>query len=168
MIFGRGPHQSRLPAPAFLGIHFRAMIQQRFDGLGVARASCGHQYRLAFRWNEFASAPAFNSASTIGALPLMQACESGRDAIAIGGVDVRSRRQQRFHGLLIVPIRGPQQRGGAIGLRRIDVARMLFDQRTNRIHVALHGDIGDGRLIGRAPSSDGEQKLLPVENACAC
>ena len=119
----------------------------------------------------FASAPASSNSFTIAALPFVACQRQRRHAIAVHGVDVGARSHQQRHGLRIIVIRGPVQRGRSVDLRGVHVDARP-EQRADARLVALFRGVGERRARLRrsaAPERPSPRRTSPlILRQCMC
>ena len=104
-----------------------------------------------------AFAPALSSARAMTALPLVAASDSGRDAVAVGGADVRAGADQQLRRLGVVRPDGPVERRHAVRFGGVD--RGFAEERADAGAIArLHGVDQSGAGAGGAQADGrGEQ-----------
>ena len=94
------------------------------------------------------SAPALSSRCTIARLPFSRGQRERRHAVVVLRVDVGAGREQQLDRFHVVPVRRPMQRGCAVGLRRVDVARCFSSARIAALSCCLAAS-ASGRLRRR-------------------
>ena len=119
--FGRRPHERRLSAPRFLGVHIGAAREQHTHRIHLARARGRHQHGFAAGQHRVRVGAGIEKSRDDGGVAVHARERQRRHAIAVRGGGVRAGRQQPVHEIEIVVIGGPVQRGRAVRLGRVDV-----------------------------------------------
>ena len=119
MVLGGGPHQGRLATKAIFGVDVGAARNQQLDRGNGTALSAGQQRRRT-GWGDARVCSGLQQPIDDRRPRVRTGEGQGRRAIAVGGIDVRSRVQEAAsHGEIVV-VDGPVQRGRPVGLGGVD------------------------------------------------
>ena len=147
--------QRRLAFDRFLGVDVGALREQRLDGVGVAGLRPRASARVVpFIVGALASAPAGGQRLDHRGVAVLRwrsaaacsrRCASSPSTLAPGV-------EQRSGELDVALLRGPVQRGHAVGLRRVDVGALASGRSRTASRVAVHRRVDDATAGGAASS----------------
>jgi hypothetical protein len=122
------------------------VVQEDLDDVGVARRGGKMQRRDTGRGRAGADAGAgfHERLHDRGAARLAGQVQRRVLTDTRGRADVRARVHEHLGHLDVAPFGGVMKRAHAIALRAADVGA-LFEQRAERLAIAFHGCVGDGR-----------------------
>ena len=159
----RPPHQRRLPLPVLVGVGVGPRIEEQLDNLDVARAGCRHQGRLALRQGAVGVGAGVEQGLDHAGTPRHGRERQRPDAVAVAGVGDGARREEQPGRLDVAGVGGPVERGGAVGLGRVDIGpgidegaharRVTGLDRIDERHVR---GSGENRRRGRQQRCEGE------------
>ncbi len=115
MPFGRRPHQRRLSAPRFLGVHIGSVSQQHVHGVHLPGARGGHEDRLAAREHRARLSAGLQEQFDRRRASVEARKPERRHAVPIRRLHVGAGRDQPRHCLDVVDIRRFVKRRRAIG-----------------------------------------------------
>ena len=134
VVFGRGPHQGRLPVPLLLCTHVCAGFEQQVHGGDVARARRQHQRGLAFGTGGAGARPGFQQRVHHRGVAVGRRQQERRHTVTVRRARLGARSQQGSHESGVSGARRPVQRRGTVHLGRVDVGALLY-QRPHRRRV---------------------------------
>ena len=165
-----GPHQRRLAARALAGVDVGAAARAAPAPTPTVRCAAATISAVSPEGSiTFGFAPAFNSSVTIAGPASLQATRSGVTPRSVAVLTFAPARISRLGGVHVVPVGGPVQRGGAIGLRRVHVDARK--QRQERLGVPVLDGRGETCVVGavgramrqdrRAPAASTNRRRAP-------
>ena len=146
VVLGRGPHQRRLPAPAFLAVRVRAAVEQQAHRVGAAGPGHGHQGGLALRRRRVGIRSGVQQQLDEGGAAVLGGEGQRRRVEAIGRLHPGAGRDQGLRRLDVVVQSGPMQRRRVVSVGRVDVDAVR-DERTRALDIA-GADRLDQRQVG--------------------
>lgn len=152
-----GPHQCVLILRRLPGVDVGAARDQRAHRIDVACAGAGHDRRLAggdgcVRVRAGAEQELHERGASVGA-----GARQRRHTEVVRDVGVGVPADQQISGDRVVPVCGPQKRGGAIVRADVDVG-LASEQGANPRRVLIPGRVDEAEIIGRGRGSGDGQR----------
>ena len=163
MVFDDRPHQRRLRAHGVFRVDVGAPVEQQGDGLDLAGTGRGHQRGFAAGSRSVGIGAGVEQAGGGSpALPFIAARCDRRDSVSRRGLHVRAGFDQRTGSGEVVAPNGPVQRGGAIGLRRVDCLA-IGRQGAESVLFSSHDRVGQLSADARGRCGDHPKQQQPAD-----
>ena len=160
-----GPHQRRLLAFAFRGVHVGVLRQQRAHRGSAASPCRAHQrrdtgFRRGIRIRAQLEQPLDD-----GGVGVVGGNRQRRDRQIVGGVGFGTAADQEAEDFDVAVVRGPMERRGAVAFGGIDVGT-LFQERPHRRHIIAFRRLHERLITSGGGDHAREQQQRQYANRC--